>query len=221
MSKDLFVTINIGGNPVSQYNFYPTWDCIAYTDVPELYPSNFKCIPVNSKLPDAIVAKQIKWSLAKNHQEYSNVLYADSAYNVDEINGSNIFDTFSFWHLIETKHNIALIKHPSSKTISDEIQLCKRHQRWNDGYDYWLQQMLFRDVDLITERDMYANGIMYFKPKEVLSIFKKVYDQIQHCQRDQVVFPLVHPNTENILGLNENLYNNSMFTYNTLHDVTY
>ncbi len=209
--RKLFVTINLGGYPVSSYDFDESWDLIAYTDYPHLYP-DFKCIPVSSEMSDAVTSKRIKWSLAKNHAEYDMVVYADALYSV---NGSREFIINvlkSNLHL-----DMALIKHPMSKSISDEIQLCKNHGRWNTSNEYWLHQMLFRDIDMIGTREMYANGIMFFKPSKVQETFKNVFEHLEHCTRDQVVFPIVNPNTSNIYSLNLNLYNNSMFNYNTLH----
>ena len=211
--RKLFVTINLGGYPVSSYDLDESWDLIAYTDSPHLYPE-FTCIPISSIMSNAITSKRIKWALAKNHLEYDVVLYADSPYS---INGGSLicFTQLNLWHE-NSNLDMALVHHPLSKSISDEVQLCKNNLRWSTNNEYWLHQMLFRDVDMIGTRNMYANGIMFFKPLKVQESFKKVFDQMEYCQRDQVVFPIVNPNTSNIYTLKWNLYNNSMFTYNTL-----
>jgi len=212
--KRLFVTINIGPSVDDDvpYRIPSSWDKVVFTDRPHLYPE-FECIGVSADgYPDAIVAKQIKWNIAEIYSNYDVIIYADrniAVGNLDKQLDQIDFDTY----------DMALIKHRSSFSIADEIDLCRKCDRWSNHMMEWVKMASYSGFDITEKRPMYANGIMIFKPTDLVrDIHGRVSWAMQYITRDQVVFPMFNSiQPIPIQGLDWSTFNNSIFKINNIH----
>lgn len=210
--KKIFVTINLGGSIDDDvpYRIPSRWRKVVFTDYPHLYPE-FDCIPViDNGYSNAVVSKQIKWHLAEMFCEYDIIVYADR--NIAVGNLDNQIADIDF-----EKFDMALIKHRLSKSIADEIELCKKTNRWSDEFDEYLKLIYYSGFDICKSVNIYANGIMIFSPTDnVRDIHSRVSWAMKYANRDQVIFPIFNSNEEiKIQELNWSTFNNKIFKTNT------
>tara|TARA_R110001599_G_scaffold129074_2_gene303172 strand:- start:16208 stop:16891 length:684 start_codon:yes stop_codon:yes gene_type:complete len=205
--KKLFVTINLGGLPGAKYDIDSSWIRHIHTNQVDWwsdeYPWNldgFFCLQAgdnkNTNQQNKHDAKWLKWNLASMYRHYDVIVYADC--NID------VTKNLSTWIDKEFtgEYEMMSILHPTSKSLMDEINLCKQNNRWPEENQKW--EKCYKKEYLIEPRKISANGILVFRPTEkVISTFDKVYKEMRfhvsghNLTRDQVIFPMVSPH-ENI-----------------------
>jgi len=203
--KKLIVTVNYGNRPQAPIEVDETWEKIAYTDCPEIYDSSWtiRGLGYPVVVPDKIQSKQVKWLFPKWFMGYDIVVYVDcniAVRNLDEYLAKN-----------PIRKDIALIRHRSSKSISDEIELCKHNNRWDEDCQQW--EMCQDPYMIHKKRNMYANGIMLYKPGYKLSWYAELVSKtIPMCNRDQVLWPYVNDQElVKVQGLEWDTFNNNTF----------
>jgi len=83
----------------------------------------------------------------------------------------------------------------------------------------WVKMASYSGLDITEKRPMYANGIMIFKPTDLVrDIHGRVSWAMQYITRDQVVFPMFNSiQPIPIQGLDWSTFNNSIFKINNIH----
>ena len=83
----------------------------------------------------------------------------------------------------------------------------------------WVKMASCYGVDITEKRPMYANGIMIFKPTDLVrDIHGRVSRAMQYITRDQIVFPMLNEiKPIPIQGMEWSTFNNSIFKINTIH----